>query len=255
MITFQASIRTRWVFTHIALPYLIHINRSLQHFNFQPPREYIHLDGRNTPQNHTQGNESTMTDLQPSLVVPESSRSSEESFRSVASQSNSAPLSSSKAPSSSNTFASSAVFQHAGLDVYDIDQYLSENANLRATPSRGKAASKGSDQSANGTTEPIALGTETSYFTGALNKKCQSKGFLPVFDIEGETDFGGVLKLRDVNITSDRRYPTKKKAKEALAEKGLETVNGMEATRKEPGTPQEPRKNWVGMLHGKSMSQ
>jgi len=40
-----------------------------------------------------------------------------------------------------------------------------------------------------------------------------------------------------------------------LAEKGLETVNGMEATRKEPGTPQEPRKNWVGMLHGKSMSQ
>ena len=89
---------------------------------------------------------------------------------------------------------------------------------------------------------------------GALNTQCQSKGFLPVFEIEGETDFGGVLKLRDVNITSDRRWASKKEAREGLAEKGLETVNGMEAKQRELGTL-EGRKNWVGMLHGKSMGQ
>lgn len=196
-----------------------------------------------------------MADLVSSLIVPNSPRSSQDSFRSVASQTDLPPPSSSNAPPAASAFSSSAAFQQVGLDVYDIDQYLSENANLRVTPTHGKALSKGSSPAANGTTEPVALGTKTSYFVGALNTQCQCKGFLPVFEIEGDTDFGGVLKLRDVNITSDRRWASKKEAREGLAEKGLETVRRMEAKQKEPGIPQEGRKNWVGMLHGKSMGQ
>lgn len=76
-----------------------------------------------------------------------------------------------------------------------------------------------------------------------------------MFEIEGETDFGGVLKLRDVNVTNDQRWSSKKEAKERLAEKGLETVKGMEASKKEAGPPQERKTDWVGMLLGKSMGQ
>lgn len=225
------------------------------------PSNYTHAVSTYTPEaiipyeDTLRGNEFTMADLVSSLLASSSPRSSQDSFRSVASRADPLPSSSLETPSAASTFSMSATFQQAGLDVYDIDQYLSENANLRVTPSHGKAVSKGSRPAANGTTEPVALGTKTSYFMAALNTQCQFRGFLPVFEIEGATDFGGVLKLRDVNITSDQRWSSKKEAKERLAEKGLETVMGMEAKQKERGTTQDSRKNWVGMLHGKSMSQ
>jgi len=196
-----------------------------------------------------------MEALLSSLVVTNSPRSSQESFRSVASQADSPPSSSLEAPSAAPTLSSSAAFQQAGLDVYDIDQYLNDNAGLRTTPKNTNKTAKKPTQAAIGAPEPVSLGTKTSYFIAALNTQCQCKGFLPVYDIQGETDFGGVLKLRDVNITSDQRWPSKKEAKEGLAKKGLETVSGMDAIRKEPGTPQEPGQNWVGMLLGKSMDR
>ena len=101
----------------------------------------------------------------------------------------------------------------------------------------------------------MSLGTKTSFRVAALNTQCQTRGFLPVFEIEGETDFGGVLRLRDVTVTSDQRWQSKKDAREGLAEKGLEVVKLMGFTSKEPPIPQESGRNWVGMLHGMSKSE
>ena len=53
-------------------------------------------------------------------------------------------------------------------------------------------------------------------------------------------------------VTSDQRWQSKKEAREGLAEKGLEAVKDVEASSKEPGMPQEPGRNWIGMLHGMS---
>lgn len=197
-----------------------------------------------------------MADLLSSLILPSSPRSSQESFRSVASQADTSSSSLAKAQSTSTTFSASAAFQQAGLPVYDIDHYLKENANLRATSSNSKSLSQRPAQIANGTAEPVHLGTKTSYFVAALNTQCQLKGFVPVFEIEGDAsnaDFGCVLKLRDVEVTSDQRYPSKKEARERLAEKGLEVVKGIEAKKGESGAAAEPGKNWVGLLHGESM--
>lgn len=89
----------------------------------------------------------------------------------------------------------------------------------------------------------------------ALNSLCQLKGVVPIFEIDGDisnADFGGVLKIGEITIASDERWHSKKEVKEALAEKGLNAVKTMDAKRKEPGTPGETGRNWVGMLHGKA---
>lgn len=76
---------------------------------------------------------------------------------------------------------------------------------------------------------------------------------MPDFQIDGDAiaDFGGILKIGDVTIASDERWHSKKEAREALAEKGLEAVKDMEAKRKGTSTPAEKDKNWIGMLVGK----
>jgi len=199
-----------------------------------------------------------MADLLNSLVVPSSPRSSQDSFRSLSSQprtqSASPPPSKSQAISTGPLPFQDPAFQAASLPVYDIDSYLAQNAGLRSTPSNTKKASKRPAPANTGSPEPVSLGTKTGGFAVAtLNTQCQIKGFLPAFEIDGVSDFGGALKLRDVTVTSDQRWSSKKEAKEGLAEKGLERLKSMEATSKEPGVPQEVGKNWVGMLHGKSI--
>lgn len=197
-----------------------------------------------------------MTDLLSSLVVP-SPRSSQESFRSLPEQSHTSSLS----PSTSNpqstsptssTFQTSAV-QAAGLPISDINTYLAQNAHLRSPPAKNaKNAQKQPTSACTNPLEPVSLGTKTSFHVAALNTQCQTRGFLPTYEIEGVTDFGGVLKLRDVTVTSDQRWSSKKEVREGLAEKGMEVLKGIEASKKEPGLPQEVGKNWVGMLHGTS---
>ena len=195
-----------------------------------------------------------MADLLASLIVPPSPRSSEDSFRSLASQPRAEAAASSPADPSSSMPISSAVsasaFEAAGLPVYDIDSYLTKNAG--ASAAAANKAPKTHTFAANDPPEPVPLVSKTSFSIGALNTQCQSKGFSPIFEINGTPDFGGFLRLRDVTVTSDRRWPSKKEAREDLAEKGLEIVKGMEARRKEPGDPQMPASNWIGMLLGKS---
>ena len=196
-----------------------------------------------------------MADLLASLVVPSSPRSSQESFRSIASQSRkeSPPPSSSKlsSPAPSSTADTTSALQAAGIPVYDIDSYLAQNAGLRSTSSANNVnASKKHTTTTLSSPEPVSLGTRTGFHVSALNTQCQGKGILPVFEIEGTTDFGGVLKLGGAVVTTDQRWRSKKEAKEGLAEKGLEVVKKIGARQKSPGEPKEQGKNWVGLLHG-----
>ena len=75
----------------------------------------------------------------------------------------------------------------------------------------------------------------------------------PDFQIDGDAsnaDFGGLLKIGDVTITSDERWHSKKEAREALAEKGFQTVEKMENKKKGTSAPGDKDKNWIGMLVG-----
>ena len=101
--------------------------------------------------------------------------------------------------------------------------------------------------------QPVPLGSKSSHHITALNLLCQQKGLLPNFEIDGDAstaDFGGLLKIGDLTFTSDERWHSKKEAREALAVMALEHVKGMEGKKKEPGTPGENNKNWIGMLVG-----
>ena len=195
-----------------------------------------------------------MADLLTSLVVPSSPRSSQESFRSLSSQPCRTPpppsspkrLSSAPTPSTDQT----SVSQAASLPVYDIDSYLAQNADLRSAPLIKNSSSNTYTAGSANCIEPVSLGKKTGFYVSALNTQCQVKGFLPVFKIEGTTDFGGVLKLRDTTVAADQRWCSKKEAKEALAERGLEILKRIEAIAKVAGEAHEPGKNWVGLLHG-----
>ncbi|KAL6713947.1 hypothetical protein ACLMJK_008441 [Lecanora helva] len=197
-----------------------------------------------------------MADLMSSLVVP-SPRSSQDSFRSFPSQ----PDHSSPSPSTSNpqsasptssTFQAPAL-QAAGLPISDVNTYLAQHSHLRSTPNaaNSKGVSKPPTSAAAESLEPVSLGKKTNFYVAALQTQCQSKGFVPVYEIEGQADkadFGGVLKLRDVTVSSDERWPSKKETKERLAEKGLKAVQGIEAVMKEPVKGQDVGKNWTVLL-------
>ena len=200
-----------------------------------------------------------MADLLSSLILP---KNSQESFHSTTSQpqSNVAPEIPSKAliltpPSSAQEQASA--FQATDLPVYNIDAYLTDpqNADLLKTSAKGNQSQPKMSQRANDSLEPIPLGSRTSHYVSTFMNLCQSKGLVPFFDIDGDVsnaEFRGALRIGDVTIVSEKRWHSKKEAREALAAKGLETVQKMETKHKEPGIPGEPEKNWVGMLQGTS---
>ena len=146
------------------------------------------------------------------------------------------------------------------LPVYDIESYLGDpkNGSLldKSTNTATKAsASRSSKQSAsNGSVEPVSLGSKTSHHVSALMQLCQLKGLKAEFDINGDAsnaDFGGTLRIGDNEILSDEHWHSKKEAKEALAQKGIEAARGMESTKNV--NAEVTKKNWVGMLQGKSL--
>ena len=196
-----------------------------------------------------------MADLLESLVFP---NSSQESFHSLAEHpSPSSPTDTTakhdSATSQTSAHSQQSALQAAGLPIYGVDAYLAapENAALlhRAPDRKGapmKQAAPGLDPA-----QPISLGSKSSHHMTAFNLLCQQKGLVPDFQIDGDVsnaNFGGILKVGDVTIASDERWHSKKEAREALAEMGLESVKGMEAKRRAQGTSGE--KNWIGMLVG-----
>ena len=201
-----------------------------------------------------------MADLLESLVC---SNSSQESFHSVAEHTSPSSPADASATQDSATPQSSLqsqllAHQAAGLPIYGIDDYLAapENAALlKRAPDRKNAPTK-QPKAETKISLPVPLGSRSSHHLIALNNLCQQKGFVSDFQIDGDAskaDFGGLLKVGDVIIASDERWHSKKEAREALAEMGLETVKCMAAVRKELGTPSEKDKNWIGMLVGMSL--
>lgn len=199
-----------------------------------------------------------MADLLRSLALP---NSSQESFHSSAEHpSPSTPIDAAASQNQISTAheASSQsqlpALQAVGLPIYGVDAYLAapENAALlQRAPDRRNVPTKQPNPETD-PAQPISLGSKSSHHVTALNLLCQQKGLVLDFQIDGtNSDFGGLLKVGDVTIASNERWHSKKEVKEALAEKGFDTVKGMEAKRKEPGTAGEKDKNWIGMLHGK----
>ena len=188
-----------------------------------------------------------MTDLLKSLVLP---NSSQESFHSLAEHfSSSSPTPNTanhdSATSQSPSLSQPSALQAAGLPIYDVDAFLAapENATLlHHAPDRKNAP-----------TQPVSLGSRSNHHVTTLNLLCQQKGLVPDFQIDGgasNADFGGFLKIGDVVIARDGRWHSKKEAREALAERGLETVKSMEAEKKVPKTSGVKDKNWIGLLLG-----
>lgn len=201
-----------------------------------------------------------MADLLESLVLP---NSSQESFHSSAEHPS--PASPTDAPANHDSAVSRSpsqpqsqppsALQAAGLPIYGVDAYLAapENATLlHRAPDRKNAPTKQPKPEMD-PSQPVSLGSNSSHHLIALHMLCQQKGLVPDFQIDGDAsnaDFGGLLKIGGVTIASDERWHSKKEAREALAEKGLDTVKGMEAKRKELATPGEKDRNWIGRLVG-----
>ena len=198
-----------------------------------------------------------MIDLLNSLVLPSSSQ---ESFHSLAEHFSSSsptagPANHDSATSQSPSLSQPSALQAAGLPIYDVDTFLAapENATLlHQAPDRKNAPTQRWKSEIN-PPQPVSLGSRSTHHVTTLNLLCQQKGLVPDFQIDGSAsnaDFGGLLKIGDVVITRDERWHSKKEAREALAERGLETVKGMEAEKKGPNTLGVKDKNWIGLLHG-----
>ena len=198
-----------------------------------------------------------MTDLLKSLVLP---NSSQESFHSLADNfSSTSPTPNTanhdSATSQSPSLSQPSALQAAGLPIYDVDAFLAapENATLlHHAPDRKNAPTQQRKPELD-PLQPVSLGSRSNHHATALNLLCQRKGLVPDFQIDGDAskaDFGGFLKIGDVVITRDERWHSKKDAREALAERGLEIVKGMEAEKNVPNTPGVKDKNWIGLLLG-----
>ena len=183
-----------------------------------------------------------MSDLISSLIVP---KTSQESFQSAHSQ----PPSPLVKPTRQNT----------ELQIYDIDAYLNDEKNkvllainVKQNQNEG-SSSEGKQRANNGSPpEPVQLGVRTSQHVTTLFHLCQERSIVPEFEIDGNQDgFGGVLRIGEQTVAGKQKWGSKKAAKEALAEKGVEVVKGIEAKRKSPpargGASPE---NWIGKLLG-----
>lgn len=96
---------------------------------------------------------------------------------------------------------------------------------------------------------PLAT-TITTHNVGQLNNRCQTLGLSPRYVIYGDQPigFGGYLQFGHHTISRDERWPSKKAAREGLAQKGLAILNGRQSERAEDVSSVE---NWVGMLYCK----
>lgn len=151
-----------------------------------------------------------------------------------------------------------AALQAAGLPVHDVDTFLNspENQALLAEAVSRKQTSQAKQSSTvgsnSGSSGPVLLGgTKTSHNIKALNEICQRKGLQLEFEIEGDqSGFSGWVSVGGENITTDKKWPSKKEAKEALAGMAMLSAGTLEA--KANATPGgSGQENWIGKLLGK----
>ena len=124
------------------------------------------------------------------------------------------------------------------LPVYDAKDYLNDPQNKALLQ---PAAA-----------QPVQLGgPQTNYHIAAFNTLCQSKGIQPIFELDGsQFGFGGLLRIGDRVVTTDKTWSSKKAAKEALAKDGIEVVKIKEANRAPSAAAAGAPVNWIGILGG-----
>ena len=175
-----------------------------------------------------------MSDLLSSLVVP-------------------FPQAAAGSPKESPSGANEAILPADSLVVHDVEAYLNNPKNKALMASTSKSPTSTMKNTTYPAPQPVQIGgPKTTYHISALNTLCQVRGLVPQFEIEAQAGgrFGGCLRVGTETVVSHETFLSKKEAKEALAEKGLDLVKGMVAQGKEISSPEEERKNWVGLLMG-----
>ena len=192
-----------------------------------------------------------MADLMSSLLLPQRSQ---ESFHSTHSYHRESPPASPPASplpeSSSNTH--NVAFRAAGIPVCDVEAFLNDPNNQALLSGNAKNSPTSTQQAMSNpfNRSPVQL-AKSSHHVAVLNQLCQERGLVPTYEIDGDQlsgGFWGWLKIGNETIGRDEKWPSKKDAKEALAERGVEMVRNMQAKGKEPVNGAQ--KNWIGMLQG-----
>lgn len=139
-------------------------------------------------------------------------------------------------------------YSHLGIPVA---QYLElpETKELLASITKDK-----SGKSASTSGQPVPLGeARSSHHVVELQQLCQREALISEFDIVGHSQgWGGALRLGDLTVSSGKKFwPTKKAAKEALAELGLDALQGKENLEGAPvkDLKDAPEKLWASMLY------
>ncbi|KAI4249006.1 MAG: hypothetical protein LQ352_005761 [Teloschistes flavicans] len=105
--------------------------------------------------------------------------------------------------------------------------------------------------------EPVQLGApRTSHNVPMLHQLCQKRGLVAEYEIDGgqAEGFCGSVTVGQEVISSERRSPNKKEAKEALAELAVPVVKDMVAVgREKKAAGGEQERNWIGTLLGRSI--
>ncbi|KAL8662262.1 MAG: hypothetical protein Q9202_004867 [Teloschistes flavicans] len=163
------------------------------------------------------------------------SKPSHESFHSTHSEQTTSSILSS--PSNQLTTDLHTAASHAaGVPVVSIEHYLNN------TPV---------------SSEPVQLGApRTSHNVPMLHQLCQERGLVAEYEIDGgqAEGFCGSVTVGQEVISSERRCPNKKEAKEALAELAVPVVKDMVAVgREKKAAGGEQERNWIGTLLGRSI--
>ena len=180
----------------------------------------------------------TMADIMGTLILPKNA--SQDSFHSTHSQS------SHFLPNPGPTTVNALILQ-------DVDAFLDDCQNEALAKSRASfEATAGSKPTPHvEPQQPVLIGqTRSSQHIQTLHYLCQQRGIIPEFDLNGgtSTDWGGWLRINEHNIGSDQRWPTKKAAREGLAEKAIEIVKDIQIMGAQVRTSSQI--NWVGRLLG-----
>ena len=149
-----------------------------------------------------------------------------------------------------------AISQADSLVVHDVEAYLNDQKNQALMASSSKKSSTNTT-TIYGAPQPVQLGgPKTSHHVSMLHHLCQVQNLVSHFEIEMQANggFGGWLRIGTETVYSQEGFPSKKEAKEALAEKGVKLVKGMEGKEKGKATAssEEEHKNWIGLLLGAS---
>lgn len=160
-----------------------------------------------------------------------------------------------------NTDLHTAALHAAGVPVVSIEHYLNDPRyqGPEASPPVNSSLPK-SKKTPNyaSPAEPVQLGApKTSHHVPMLYQLCQERGLVAEFEIDGE-QFGGFCGSVTVGqevFSSEKRWPNKKEAKEALAELAVPAAREMGGVGREKNAATaggEQEKNWIGTLQGRS---